>query len=1045
LTPDQSPVTALAAWAGPPDERPRTRRAGAGTDARSPFHTALFDEPQAAIAAAMLLKALPHGGSGKTVRVGIAVDEANAALAEASALAEHAPAGSVVMTGGALERLGRSLPDGTVVRAEVLQSHGRQVTAFALRDAAEVTPHSLPSPPTRLIGREAQIRRLRDLLERDRLISLVGPPGSGKTRLAVELGRAALGTFADGAWFVPLAPIDDPDLIAHATARTLGLKEDTTPQPEVVGRHMAGRELLLILDNFEHLLDGAPVVQEWMAAAPRLRIVVTSRAPLHLTGEHEFGVPPLGLPIDPDDPAAADSDAVRLFTERATAAAPDFEPDDETLPAVARICRRLDGLPLALELAAARTKVLPVAAILGRLEQSLELLTHDARDVPERHRSLHAAVSWSFGLLSPDERAFLRRLSVFRGGWSLEAADAVTQASAALGSDPLELTTSLVDESLIRRQVEARTEPRYEMLQTLREFAGQQLRESGESDATAERHAQWYLELAERAAPLVTGAERGVWLDLLERDQNNFRAALRWAIDAGRAELGLRMAAALWRFWQIRAHLAEGRQMLDRLLALDADVEPVIRARALAAAGSLAYWQNDAPAAVRMYEASLGLRRSIGEPAELASALYDLGHVLSVMDQAKDSARGRALEEEALALYRSLGDRLGEAWLIWALGCNSHFGGDSATGIGELARSIELFRELDHPFGLAWGLTIHGLAAAVIGRPDLAEASWREALPIFASVDDVSGIDSVLEHLARLEMAHGDPRRAVRLAGAAARVRGVSESAIVDVAYLGVSALDAVRLTGAEMDAVRREGEAMTTEEAVAYALESRVAMGPSLKVHALGPMKVERRGKPIVHWGGDKAGSRQAQAIFAFLFDRGEAGITKEEATELVWPELPIRRGDLAFHRTLGGLRSVLGEGRDGDAITYQDGRYRLSDGLIGWSDVRTFERVIEEFAGDPGPVATERLEEACRLYRGDLFDDCPVYGDSSFVDTRRAYLRGRYEDLLVELGDRHRRAGDGPLAAARYRQALVANPLNERARAGLSVLGAAVAVAAD
>ena len=333
-----------------------------------------------------------------------------------------------------------------------------------------------------------------------------------------------------------------------------------------------------------------------------------------------------------------------------------------------------------------------------------------------------------------------------------------------------------------------------------------------------------------------------------------------------------------------------------------------------------------------------------------------------------------------------------------------------------------------NPFGLSWALTMRGLALAAIGRGDEAETHWREALPIFASAGDMSGIDSVLEHLGRLALERGDPRRAIRLAAAAARARGVSESSIVEVAYQTSSAgsLEGVRLGPAEIDDLWREGQAMSLAGAIAYALEREPREAdPRLRVQALGTMLVERRGSPLRRWGGDKAGSRQAQAIFAFLFDRGSAGITKDEATELLWPDLSIRRGDLAFHRTLGGLRAVLGEGREAaDTITFNGGRYRLASDLVTWSDVAAFEGLLDQAAATASSDPVSTLEEARHLYRGDYFDDCPVYGDSPFVEERRAALRDRFEELLVELGGRYAERGDGVAAAAAYRQALAVNP---------------------
>jgi predicted ATPase/DNA-binding SARP family transcriptional activator len=1045
-TPRPTNVSALAAWAAPPspDEGPD---ATATAVPRTPFRAASFDDVHGAVAAAILLmSAVPHRDGAAPIGIAIALGDPEEARAEADALASGAPTGSILLTPAAVEAIGDRLPDGMALRAESVTTGDGVLTALAGRRPAEVVAPGLPVPPTRLIGRASELRELRDLLAEQRLITLGGPPGSGKTRLAVELGRIALGTFPDGAWFVPLAPIQDEGLVADAVARALDLSEKPgSPMSGVVTQHLATRRLLLIFDNFEHLLGAASLVAHWLAAAPDIHVLATSREPLHLSGEWEFEVPPLRVPSDANDPRAREVEAVQLFAERARAVDTSFDMDAQTLRDVVRICRRLDGLPLAVELAAARAKALPVASILTRLEQSMELLTHGARDIPERHHSLRAAISWSHDLLSPEEKVFFRRLAAFRGGWSLDAADAVTAADE-LGQTALDLTTSLLDKSLVRRHTDARSEPQYEMLEVIREFALERLRAAGENERTTERHASWFLDLAERAAPMLTGVERGQWLDLLERELDNLRTALRWAVDHRNVELGMRLAAAVWRFWQIRAHMSEGRQVLAELLQLDAEVDPAIRARALSAAGSLAYWQNDGRPCMDLYEASLEIRRRLGDPAEVASGLYDLGHALSCVASVKDPERGRQLELEALEIYRSMGSQIGEAWLIWALGCNAHFAGDNRRSEHELGQSIERFRELGDPFGLAWALTMHGLSAMLIGQRVAASKDFREALPIFAEVDDVSGIDSVLEHLARLAAADGDPRRAVRLAAAAARVRGISESAILTMVYAGLPdgrplLLDLAKLplTPEEVDALTGEGDRMSTAEAVAYAL-SVEAPHPiaGLRVRALGPMQVERDGRRILRWGGDKAGSRQAQAIFAFLFDRGSAGITKDEAVELLWPDLPIKRGDLAFHRTLGGLRAVLEEGRQqGNVISYEGGRYRLTPELIDWSDLTAFEQSLEMAAGLDGRERIVALEDARDLYRGDLFDDCPFYGDSVFVEEGRAFLRARHEDLLIELGDLYGASGDEALAVARFRQALTLNPESARARSGIARFG--------
>jgi non-specific serine/threonine protein kinase len=529
--PGRADVTALAAWAAPSGPAMGVDGSAVSAVRATPFRTALFDDVHGAISAALLLmSAVPHREGSAPIGIAIALGDAGTARAEADAIASRALPGSILLTPAAVEALGHRLPDGMALRAESVATDDEVLAAFALRSATEVVPHSLPVPATRLIGRTAEVRELRDLLASQRLITLAGPPGSGKTRLAIELARSALGAFADGAWFIPLAPIQDEALVADAVARVLDVSERPgTPMSELVARHLVSRRQLLVFDNFEHLLDGAGVVAEWLAAAPGLHVLATSREPLHLSGEWEFQVPALQVPAGVDDPRAAEAEAVQLFVERARAVDASFEADGPTLRDVVQICRRLDGLPLAVELAAARAKALTVASILARLERSMELLTRGARDIPKRHHSLRAAVSWSHDLLTPAEQAFFRRLAAFRGGWSLEAGESVTVA-AQLGETALDLTTSLLDKSLIRRHIDARSEPRYDMLAVIREYAHEQLEVAGEAQQTMERHATWFLELAERAAPMLTGVERGTWLDHLERELDNLRTALRWGI-----------------------------------------------------------------------------------------------------------------------------------------------------------------------------------------------------------------------------------------------------------------------------------------------------------------------------------------------------------------------------------------------------------------------------------------------------------------------------------------------------------------------------------
>ena len=687
----------------------------------------------------------------------------------------------------------------------------------------ESTPNNLPIQMTSFIGRDDQVREARELLRRSRLLTLTGPGGSGKTRLSLQIAADLLDEFPDGVYFVPLAAVRDPELVPSAIAQALSIPSTGSRRPiDALLEQLKGTRTLLVLDNFEQVTSAAPHLGDLLRVSEPLRILVSSRAVLHVYGEQEYPVPPLRLPDLhrlPPLSALSQYEGVQLFIERAVAVKPDFEATNENAPAIAGICERVDGLPLAIELAAARIKLFPPKALLARLEKSLSALASGAQDLPGRQQTLRGAIAWSYELLDLDARRLFARFAVFARGAHLEQAESVCGPEAEIGGSIVDMLDQLADKSLLRRLTEF-DEPRFTMLQTIREFALERLEESAEADAIRDRHAAAFLALAQRAQSDLFGPHQKEWLDTLEREHDNLRAAFDWALARGDARTAVSLGASLWRFWQMRGHLHEGRARLSRALALPSSESIAAeRLQALEAAAGLAYWQADMIEAQRLYDECLDLTRQVGDSRAIANALYN--DAFPAIAERKDVAHARVKVEEALGLFRQLDDDSGIARCLWALGNTSYFLRDYADATPRLRESEERFRKIGDRFGLGWCLHTLGLTLIKLDDVDGAARCWRETLEIFDAAKDVAGLVVQIDNLSVIARLRGDPTAATRLAAAAAAHWATSGTGLAGLLTANEGRTGREGLDDASAARAWAEGQAMTLDQAVAYARET--------------------------------------------------------------------------------------------------------------------------------------------------------------------------------------------------------------------------------
>lgn len=684
---------------------------------------------------------------------------------------------------------------------------------------------SLPVPLSSFVGRDREVEAVVGLLRRPgiRLVTLSGPGGVGKSRLAIRVADELLDEFGDALWFVPLAPVPDAELVPAAIAEQLGLRQaGTAPLETQIKALLRTQHALIVLDNVEHLIAAGPWVSDLLTACPWLKVLATSREVLRLSGEHVYAVPPLALP-DIDHLTTFDrlsaTEAVQLFAERAAAAAADFQLTSGNARAVAAICQRLEGLPLAIELAAARVPAFTPTELLDRLERRLPLLTAGPLDAPPRLRAMRDAIAWSIDALPHEEQQLFQRLAVFVDGFTLEAAQEVAADAVDESTIVVDGITSLIRKSVLQQRA-VNGDMRFWMLETIREYGLELLAQSGDGPAVRRRHAAWCLALAERAEPELSGPDQGIWVERLEAELGNIRAALGSLREQGETEPALRLASALGWFWMMPGRFQEGIDLLAALIALPGvENSPETLARALVTAADLKDWLGDSPGARELHAQALTLYRRLDDRRNVASVLRGMGS--NAIDQ-DDAVAAVALLEESLVHARATGEHWEVAAVTNLLGVAAFALGDNTVALARHEEALAAWRQLGDTTHIALALTNVGLMAFVTGQFERSAAAYREALELATSIDDRYDVVRVVEGFGLLASAGGEPALTVRLLGTAqtqlemfGTPRRPAAKALVE------RVLDGARgtLGDAEFTAIWEEGRALPLEEAVAATL----------------------------------------------------------------------------------------------------------------------------------------------------------------------------------------------------------------------------------
>jgi predicted ATPase/DNA-binding SARP family transcriptional activator len=900
-------------------------------------------------------------------------------------------------------------------------------TPVSPRDAAAELPVHL----TRFVGRDGELDDLTDLLGESRLLTLTGAGGSGKTRLARESALRVASAFARVAW-VDLSPLADADLVAPQIATALHVPERAGLTPiEVVVGAVGGERVLVVLDNCEHLVEGcAELADALLRACPRLVILATSREALGVDSETAWLVPPL-----------ASREAVQLFVDRARATLPTFALTAATADAVAEICRRLDGIPLAIELAAARVRVLSPEQIARRLDDAFRLLTTGSRTALPRHRTLRATMEWSFALLGAREQTLLRRLAVFAGSFTLDAAEAVGAAPGLEADDILDGVSALVDKSLIVME-SGDGVARYRLLETVRQYGVERLEESGELAGVEWRHAAHFLAFVEAAAPnLVGGSNAPGLLARLAAEQDNLRAASTWAVaDSSRAELGLRFVGSLYWYWYALGMFREARHLTDRAMALDGDVDPLFRGRALITSALTALSQGEYSRSCADFEAAIPLIRASGDVAGEGAALAKYGAAVLL---GGDVTGAIAALDDALAFTTGLPSHdiaviFARFWRAWA----AYIQGDLPLAHELLALNLAVARDVELPTTLAHSLTT--LARVEAARDNVAEACALvgEGLELEVAINDAWGIGLALDVVVVVAARRGHPEVAVRLLAAVQAHR--ERLAVALPGLVPAERLELIQQLkqslGPRYDELHAEGAMLSTPEAANLALaeaarhttEHRVPVPHArdgraqLRVLALGPLQVFVGGREL---GAATWGSARPRELLVYLLMHPE-GRTKEQAGLAFWPDASAAQLRNNFHVTLHRLRKALG---NGDWIVLAGDRYRVDPTVVEEFDVAELEREVAEArraVKRQQEGASAHLERALARFRGDLLDGEPV-GDWHLEHRDR--LQRLYVDALMELGARQLKEEREQKAAEAYRRVLARDELHEEALVAL------------